>query len=270
MSPFGIIQSYGQNQPKANTPFFHNSIGSLKTSWNFNDITKIKKCTPVPIKTPVVGKAMRLSPLDKVVVCARRIYCQALIGEFQPQDHIFWILHDIFAKIGCLPGWSCFSICHNIFYFCQDSRVVEKFGLPPGLAVEFPENNQRFGQQVYIIAVWRVIFQYLHDVFNLFVRLLLVKWFIGGLLSDHLGRISKNQEKGQGTLVLHRLEKRAELSVFIDLVLKSEAVSISREDVELFILPIVEKLKEIYKLLTSFFIFRFLKSEYGMISSQAI
>jgi hypothetical protein len=121
-----------------------------------------------------------------------------------------------------------------------------------------------------IIAVLRVILQYLHDIFDLFVRLLLVKWPVGGLLSDHLGRISEDQEKGQSTLVLNRLEKGAELSVFVDLVLKSEAVSISREDVELFILPIVEKLEELYKLLASFFVFRFLKSEYGMISGQAI
>ena len=121
-----------------------------------------------------------------------------------------------------------------------------------------------------IIAVLRVILQYLHDIFDLFVRLLLVKWPVGGLLSDHLGRISEDQEKGQSTLVLNRLEKGAELGVFVDLVLKSEAVGISREDVELFILPIVEKLEELYKLLASFLVFRFLKSEYGMISGQAI
>ena len=123
---------------------------------------------------------------------------------------------------------------------------------------------------MYIIAVLRVVLQHLHYVFDLLIRLLLVKWLVSCLLGLHLGRVSEDQEKGQGALVLHRLKKGAELSVFVDLVLEGEAVGISWEDVELFILPIVEKLEEFYKLLASFFVFGFLKSENSMVSGQAI
>lgn len=136
--------------------------------------------------------------------------------------------------------------------------------------MEFSQNHKRFCEEVNIVAVLRVVFENLHDVFDLLVGLLLVQRFICDLLSHNLGWICEDQEKGQSTLILNGLEKGAKLSVFIDLVLKSEAVSISREDIELFILPIIEKLEKLNKLLTSILILGFLKSENGMISCQAI
>ena len=82
---------------------------------------------------------------------------------------------------------------------------------------------------MHIVAVWRMVFQNLHQVFYLFVRLLLIQWFVFTSFMNDCSRICEDEEKSESALILNCLEEGTQLCVLIDLVLECYTIAIGSE-----------------------------------------